>query len=389
MGSIRVRPSTGRLFFDFRFKGVRCREQTALEDTPANRKKMKQMLDRIEAEITLGTFDYLRYFPDSTLAQGFVVKPSAPVSSTPLFKEFAALWLAEMSVEWRKTHIDTVTLSLDKYILPTFGEKPVGDITKAEILDFRRVLASVPGRKGRPLSPSRINHIMTPLRMILNEAANRHGFGSPYAGIKSMKVPRTDVEPFTLEEVKLILDSVRADFRNYFLVRFFTGLRTSEVDGLLWQHVDFDRRQILVRQAWVGGEMVYTKNDGSYRSVDMSTLVHDALVAQKKVTGHLNYVFCNSEGNPLNHNNVTNRVWYPLLRHLGLRLRRPYQSRHTAATLWLASGENVEWIARQMGHTTTEMLFRVYSRFVPNLTRKDGSAFERVLAAHLGSGGVQ
>ena len=32
-----------------------------------------------------------------------------------------------------------------------------------------------------------------------------------------------------------------------------------------------------------------------------------------------------------------------------------------------------------MGHTTTEMLFRVYSRYVPNLTRRDGSAMERLL----------
>jgi integrase len=76
---------------------------------------------------------------------------------------------------------------------------------------------------------------------------------------------------------------------------------------------------------------------------------------------------------------VTNRVWYPLLRHLGLKKRRPYQCRHTAATLWLAAGEAPEWIARQLGHTTTEMLFRVYSRYVPNLTRRDGSAFERLI----------
>jgi integrase len=48
------------------------------------------------------------------------------------------------------------------------------------------------------------------------------------------------------------------------------------------------------------------------------------------------------------------------------------------ATLWLAAGENPEWIARQMGHTSTEMLFTVYSRFVPNLTRRDGSAIERM-----------
>ena len=77
--------------------------------------------------------------------------------------------------------------------------------------------------------------------------------------------------------------------------------------------------------------------------------------------------------------NFTNRVWYPLLRHLDLRRRRPYQTRHTAATLWLSTGESPEWIARQLGHTTTEMLFRVYSRFRPNLTRQDGAAFERLL----------
>ena len=65
--------------------------------------------------------------------------------------------------------------------------------------------------------------------------------------------------------------------------------------------------------------------------------------------------------------------------HRVVRERRPYQTRHTAATLWLAAGESPEWIARQMGHATTTMLFRVYSRFVPNLTRKDGSAFERLL----------
>ena len=90
-------------------------------------------------------------------------------------------------------------------------------------------------------------------------------------------------------------------------------------------------------------------------------------------------MFCNSEGEPLDQNNVTKRVWYPLLRHLGMKKRRPYQTRHTAATLFLASGENPEWVARVLGHSSTEMLFKVYSRYIPNLTRQDGSAFERLV----------
>ena len=197
------------------------------------------------------------------------------------------------------------------------------------------------------------------------------------------------MQPFTLQEVKLIIDSVRPDFRNYYTVRFFTGMRTGEIDGLKWKYVDFDRRQILVRETVVYGEDDYTKTDASQRDIAMSQPVCDALQKQYRATGAMSeYVFCNLQGLPIEHNNVTKRVWYPLLSVLGLERRRPYQTRHTAATLWLAAGEAPEWIARQMGHANTEMLFKVYSRYVPNLTRRDGSAFEQLLkAAQIQKGG--
>jgi integrase len=114
----------------------------------------------------------------------------------------------------------------------------------------------------------------------------------------------------------------------------------------------------------------------------MSKPVYDALCAHYKETGQMqSFVFCTRTGEPLNYSNVTNRIWYPTLRLLGLKKRRPYQTRHTTATLWLAAGENPEWIARQMGHATTKMLFTIYSRYVPNLTRQDGSAFNRLITS--------
>jgi integrase len=157
-------------------------------------------------------------------------------------------------------------------------------------------------------------------------------------------------------------------------------MRTGEVDGLQWKYIDFERRLILVRETIVAGVLDVPKTEGSIRDIQLSEAVYQALRRQEKATRHKSeFVFCNGEGLPLDHANVTNRVWYPLLRHLGLRRRRPYQTRHTAATLWLASGENPQWIARQMGHVSTEMLFKVYAGYVPNLTRQDGSAFERLL----------
>lgn len=410
MASIQVRKETGLLIIDFYFRGMRCREQTALPDTSQNRKKVQKLIDRMEEEISLGTFDYARYFPGSARLAKFSETPmnlsikslAAAVSgavgqdaeskavhvSSPLFKEFADVWYSEMEVEWRKSHKKVIRSDLDKVLIPRFGDKEVGQITKADILAFRAELAKVQARgRQSTLSNRRINKILNPLRQILNEAADRYDFRTPFQKIKQLKVKQSDVEPFTLDEVKLIIDRVRTDFRNYYVTRFFTGMRTGEIDGLQWKYVDFDRRLIMVRETIVLGEESETKTDGSVRDIQMSQLVYDALRAQEKATKHLSkFVFCGRDGGVLHHRNVTQRVWYPLLRHLGIKPRRPYQTRHTAATLWLASGESPQWIARQLGHTTTEMLFRVYARFVPNLTRKDGSAFERLLAGTMHAG---
>jgi integrase len=402
MGSIRARSDSGWLFLDFRYQGERCREQTALPDTPTNRKRLQKLLDKLEADIATGSFDYKSFFPGSRNIAKFEASPMASavnaltqamisqdgsvparpgIGPTPLFADFAETWWAEKEIEWRRSHKGRIRDDLDKRLIPYFGDKEVGQITKADILAFRASLAKVTARgKTTLLSNGRINKILNPLRQILCEAADRHDFRTPFQNIKQLKMKKPDVEPFSLDEVLSIIATARVDFRNYFTVRFFTGMRTGEVHGLQWKYVDFERRQILVRETVVLGEDEYTKTDYSQRDIQMSQTVFDALKSQYEATGtRSKYVFCTRNNEALDFKNVNSRVWNPLLRHLGLKLRRPYQCRHTAATLWLASGESPEWIARQLGHANTEMLFRVYSRYVPNLTRQDGSAFERLL----------
>jgi integrase len=367
---------------DLRYRGLRCREQTGFTNNERNRRRLSRTIKQIDAEIELGTFDYARYFPNSTKVSYFEQQDKRRIeltSRTPIFADFAKSWLEENEVRWRQSYFATTSGTVRKYLIPRFGEQYLDQIKRGEILEFRAELRKRRLKNGRTLSPDRVNHIISPLRMMLDEAALRYDFISPMPGIKGLPVGRSEVEPFALDEVQKILATVRPDFRAYYTVRFLTGLRTGEVDGLQWRYIDFDRREILIREALVDGELGPMKTDGSARDVLMSGPVFEALTEQHKVTGHLDFVFANHAGNPLCHRNVTKRVWYPLLRHLGLRKRRPYQSRHTAATLWLASGENAEWVARQLGHTTTEMLFRTYSRFIPNLTRQDGSAFERLL----------
>jgi integrase len=389
MGSVRVRKETGKLYFDFQYCGRRCREQTLLEDSKTNRNKMNEVMKRIDAELVMGTFDYARYFPTSP----FVRKLSKQHHSTedqkleviqdqtPLFRVAAGDWYDENVIRWKRSYRFMVRSTLDRHLIPAFGEKKVSSISKGEILKFRSSLAKVQNGTKAGLSPDRINHIMTHLRMILADAADRNNFTTPFTGIKQLRVPRTNVDPFSLDEVRHILANIRPDFRNYYSVRFFTGMRTSEIDGLKWCNVDLERRQIMIHDTFVMGQEDSTKTDSSQRVIDMSLPVYEALASQQKVTSMLSrFVFCTRDGSPLNYSNVTNRIWYPTLKLLGIKKRVPYQTRHTTATLWLASGENPEWIAKQMGHSTTKMLFTVYSRYVPNLTRRDGSAFDRLVS---------
>lgn len=399
MGSVRVLTGRGTLFLDFRYQGERCREYTALSDTVANRKRLEKVLNAIEQEIDEGTFDYEKRFPGSkraaqpnaaeqvaasaaTVRDASAAPQAIAPPATPTLRVFADQWLTNHAIEWRRSHIRVLRSTIDGHLLPHFGDKPIGQITKADILAFRVKLAEAPGRAGKGLSAKRINGILAPLKQMLAEAAEMHGFTTPAVNIKPLRVKKGDVQPFTLAEVQAIVHRARADYRHYFITRFFTGMRTGEVHGLKWKYVDFERRQILVRETFVLGEDDYTKTDASQRDIQMSQVVFEALRLQHAATARISeYVFCNRAGEPLDNKNFSDRVWYPLLRNLGLPARRPYQMRHTAATLWLASGEAPEWIARQLGHASTEMLFRVYSRYVPNLTRRDGSAIDRLLAS--------
>ncbi|NLN58665.1 MAG: site-specific integrase [Gammaproteobacteria bacterium] len=379
-----IRERSGKLIADFRYMGIRCRETTNLEDNAYNRRILKKRLEQLQAEITLGTFEYEKYFPKSKRVEEFKEKRSQQIAvqtKVPLFKEFTELWFKQKQIEWRDSYQQKVSIVIKNYLIPAFGNQVLSKIKKSDLLNFRASLAKVThGKDQTSLKASRINQIMTPLRMILNDAAERYDFESPYKNINNLKESKIEVTPFSLEEVHKILTAVREDFRPYYTIRFFTGMRTSEIDGLQWKNIDLQRREIHIREALVNGVLGGTKTYGSDRTIQMNDRVYQAFLQQKSLNnGKSDFVFCNRDGGPLDYHLVNKRVWHPILRFLGLTPRRAYQTRHTAATLWLAAGENPEWVARQLGHSTTEMLFRVYSRYIPNVTRRDGSAFEAML----------
>ncbi len=142
MPSIRVHKPNGALFFDFRYREERCREYTLLPDTPSNRKKLERVLDKLESEISAGTFVYANYFPSSKALKRFERHAAAaegtetPIAQVvqalgssvesidlgPQFSVFATQWVDEHSIEWRRSHIRSLLSTLNGRLVPHFGD---------------------------------------------------------------------------------------------------------------------------------------------------------------------------------------------------------------------------------------------------------------------------
>ncbi len=225
---------SGELFFDFRYRGVRCREYSKLPDTPANRKRMQKVLDHIEQAMATGAFDYATFFPGSRLAAQFApqaapgtnataavatsvgatdgVQPAT--SATPSFHTFIEEWFTTSLPAWRQSHAATVRSTLDCHLIPWFGELPVGAITKADVLRFRADIAHRKGRGGNAtLSAKTINRVVQLLRQALAEAGEQYGLTNPVERVKRLKQHRVDIHRFSLGEARQLIATIREDYR--------------------------------------------------------------------------------------------------------------------------------------------------------------------------------
>lgn len=303
--------------------------------------------------------------------------------NAPTFGTFSKTWIAERKVAWKPSTLSQYQDILDTHLTPAFGELRVSQITESKALQF------VARLQDGGLSARRTNLILLVLKAVLKMARRRRFLREdPLVEVKLLKEPKTEVDPLDPQEVAAFLAACPGWWQPYFTVAFFTGLRPNEAAALKWGDVDWSRGGFRIHAGRYRGVEGPPKTESSVRDVDMLPPVVDALKAQRKqqAAQHLklgqgtpevgkDYVFTGTDGGLLNVNFLRDRVWYPTLTRAKLRRRTMYQTRHSFASNALAAGESPAWVAAMLGHKGAEILFNVYARYIPNRTRRDGSAF--------------
>ncbi|WP_413111955.1 tyrosine-type recombinase/integrase [Thaumasiovibrio sp. DFM-14] len=381
MAQLRVRPN-GRLQFDLHLYGRRFREGTKTLATPKNLASAKATLKKMNAEIDLGTFQYRDYFPHSKKVAQFeaLQRAKEPDRLYPFFDTFANTWFERKKGAWKSSYQGVVWNNLERYLIPHFGNTLVSEVSLSQVEYFRQSLQAQRKPNGeRKLSNRRINNLLWPLVAIISLAAEEYKFDYPLRRYRSLKEEKAESQPMTKEEVDRFLTHCDDEWKDYFLLRFLTGMRSCEVHGLHWEHIDFDYRLIRIRQNFVNGEVCDVKTPKSRRELKMNDMLYALLQRQWAKRTDSPFVFPSSTGNGLSTQYISKHVWHPMLKKAGLKPRRAYETRHTSAVLHISAHENPLYISHMLGHSDTKLLFDVYAPYVANASRQDGIAFEALM----------
>ena len=349
----------------FRYQGKQRRERLCLDNgsllpTPANIKYATRLSIEIQEKIRLGSFRYADYFPHSP----FAAAETAPAAIPMLF---------DVMDRWVRVHdLKSSTRRHYKIRLNSFWKKHLKNvpIDKVRYSDIMEALAS-----GTWKSPKSRNNELSMIRGPFDLAVRDGAIAkNPCDEIEAKVVQQKEPDPFTLDEANLILAHLKAHrpepILNFVQLMFFAGLRTSEGIALQWKNVDLRLKEMRIDSGLVQDEETGTTKTSRARTVLLSSAAYEALLRQKKHTFlEGGYVFLDPKTLvPWKYKTITDvrSFWEITLKQLGVRYRRPYNMRHTYATVGLMSGAKPAFLAKQLGHSL-RMFFEVYAKWISSV----------------------
>jgi integrase len=150
----------------------------------------------------------------------------------------------------------------------------------------------------------------------------------------------------------------------------FYVVRTSEVFGLRWENVDTASGEVLVAETSVRGVRKNNTKTNVARVVKLNSVARAAIQRQRQHTQMAaGAVFQHPEYlTPWDDERAFRRSFYaPTLKALGIRYRRPYNLRHSYATMMLMAGMAPAFCAKQLGHSV-EMFLNTYAKWVDGVS---------------------
>jgi integrase len=315
-------------------------------------------------------------------AQGEVKRGvHTPEAASITLAEAADIWLAKGDLEGlERSTLRQYRTHAELHIKPSrIGGEKLARLSTPAIEAFRDSLV-------KKCSRAMARKVLTSLKSILGEAQRRGLVAHNAAQPVKVDVKKRDQRKLVVgrdipskEEVQTILAKAEGRWHPLFVTATFTGMRMSELRGLTWDNIDFDRKVIHVRQrANLWGEIGSPKSVAGEREIPMSPMVVNTLrewqlACPRGKDGRLGFAFPNGAGNVEAHSNIATRGFSALQLQAGIvddggkAKYGPHALRHFFASWVIEQSFSPKRVQALLGHSSIGMTFDTYGHLFPSL----------------------
>lgn len=320
-------------------------------------------------------------------------------------KAYSKIWIEE----YAEKRLATKTVREYKKLLirvdPALGHIKLANLKPYHLTQFYNMLREdgirQDGKKGG-LSENSICHYHRLLSTILETAIVEADLivENPAKKIKDPPKPdHKDVTPYDDDEAIALLEAleqpdIKLKYKVLLTLIVFTGFRRSEVLGLEWTDIDFEKFDISVKRGSqydeeIGMYTSLTKNKTSKRTIsipeEVMQLVKQYRVWQTKqrlLCGDkwhdLNRLFTQWDGKPM-HPSTLNHWMSKFLTKNKLKPISPHGLRHTYASILIDQNIDIVAISEQLGHASKTTTLNLYAHKLKKKNKITSDAMEKTL----------
>ena len=283
-----------------------------------------------------------------------------------LFSTWAREWLETYKKGKVKdqTYYFTYQVNVEKYLIPFFGAMRLQMIRQ---IDVQRYFNTVQNAEtGAALSASVLDKHKMILSAIFHAAIdNDLCFKNPVKNIKITSKPKQERHVYTAEQAKIAEQYAMKHGRYDIVLLMHTGLRRSELLGLQWSDLDFEKKLLHIQRAVTqtkGGILIdKPKTKTSIRDIPISDFVV-AILEKMERTGC--YVIAGKHPNepmkPHTYADHFSDFMKRMQKETGLPSLTPHELRHTFGTLLRENDVDIYTIQKVLGHSDITVTSNIY-----------------------------
>lgn len=292
--------------------------------------------------------------------------------TTLTFREFVETqWQPSLFPTFKRSTSRGYAYMLRKYLIPTFGESKLTEMTRQMVQAFVAQL-------GQLLAPKSVCLVKNTLSRVFTIAIE-WGYveQNPVTGVRiPSQIVQRERTALTPEQVRKLVAELPEPCKSMVLIAVLTGLRRGELFALRWGVVDFERKLISVRESVYEGQFSSPKTRSSVRKIPMGEALEEIFLRLRRKDNVASaLVFASEKGTPLRPENVLKRVIHPACERLGLPKVGWHDLRHTSATL-LHEHEPLRVAQAILGHSDLQTTLG-YTHVLPGWQREAMKRLER------------